>query len=836
MKFLQIVCLYNKKNVFFKQNFKAIAYSEGITVKERKEIEATSLNEFISTANSCKDEVIDSICSFKLNSGRHCILNTKASFSHGFIIDEGNFPFYPIQIIGSDSFIDDINKLKKIETGRGSLPYLSNISIGSYITFESVSQFIKGKIGGTLKDMINAVIEHKETNKRLIICDSKDNVPFWIGAIQMAFPVYISSQISFSTSGNINDEDVLIIGINDLNDMKDIKTVESKIYLFDLNNYVKSVLEVDYKFNRLVEYSYLVSRESLNLFHEFSKKFNYNSIDAGLDIMYSFYSIVSYGIGNMEESDVVSAINFASEFILKDSIEDILIKLQSVYDKISRELNIKTAEHMLKFVFKGIQNTEDVFIINSVCKFMFYTFDNVVFEENDSGYKAMLNLYDDIIKLANNRADNIRKYFLNSDKLEYITYRIIERGISEYAGLYLQLIMKNFIDLEYSWNEIGKEDKSRIFIETSMTYALKSKEIILGVINIISEEEDFLYELVSILYDNYNSEDKLWLGKILNTQFKKLKTERLLDIRKRFYFSGKADLIFEEYKEGLKTNQEKTDYFNDYFDNVVYEVPDYGKEYYSKIVYEYLNIMKYNISVDEYLKIFKNIISNKYEFDDDNITLLIKNFEDRCNLNMPDEEIQGLLINIDKLKIDKGIKTCPDILSIIIFGIYIYEINIDKHLYSIKDITRKKMKIENLDGERYKQCLKWCIPKIIEFVNLPEDNKLINYIFNSNGMDEDYYEEYFNAILGIIDREKDSGYDVLLNFIIYFFYYVEPQYRFIGDKKVISKVITGVANLILKCPVEYISKVDNDIREEFSDKGLSTPILWNELYKKISRR
>jgi len=119
--------------------------------------------------------------------------------SHGILLDEKELNFYPAEIYGSGMWYSrmDDDAISSPETPQ-LLP-APKIIKGQRVSVQGVMDFLAENRIGLYKKMLAAMFLYKSTKKKIIICDSFENIIMWIAALHYALPLEIAKDISFAT-------------------------------------------------------------------------------------------------------------------------------------------------------------------------------------------------------------------------------------------------------------------------------------------------------------------------------------------------------------------------------------------------------------------------------------------------------------------------------------------------------------------------------------------------------------------------------------------------------------------------------------------------------------
>ena len=150
--------------------------------------------------------------SFPLRSGKRAVVRTVYVgqdyaglrwgnfFSHALVFPSDSIPFYPIQLFDSPLFADGLTEQERTTPNPGWLPTLV-VEETTLRDFSSeLSDFFRDPERlDALLPLLRAIRERGRSGKPLIVRDSQENVPFWIAAVQYAFPLRLAGGITFTT-------------------------------------------------------------------------------------------------------------------------------------------------------------------------------------------------------------------------------------------------------------------------------------------------------------------------------------------------------------------------------------------------------------------------------------------------------------------------------------------------------------------------------------------------------------------------------------------------------------------------------------------------------------
>jgi hypothetical protein len=139
-----------------------------------------------------------------------------------------------------------------------------------------------------------------------------------------------------------------------------------------------------------------------------------------------------------------------------------------------------------------------------------------------------------------------------------------------------------------------------------------------------------------------------------------------------------------------------------------------------------------------------------------------------------------------------------------------------------------------LDEKRYKELIDWYIPSVISFASSPEDYKRLMHFLDKEGMDLDLHLACLNSINGVLTHDGAKGTNLLLQFSVYYFFYLEPRCKIIGDETLLENIRLSLQDILSKQPRDLLVRLNSDIKREFQNRRLSLPIQWGHIYKEVT--
>lgn len=829
MKIYQIICISHKNGITGDIHFEKMAASDGITDDEMREFQGIF-------HPSEETGTYPAYSFFKLKGGRYCVCMAKSPtgdgadfFCHGLILDEGYWPFYPVQLIGSSAFKYGIE-----EDFEGSkLPVLEVIEPGNAADCDRVSEFARTRLQNGVRDMIGAVVEFKKCHHHISVVDSNENIPLWIGAVQMAFPVRMAHNITFATSPYYTNYDDCM--------MKASGTDHNPLYrygqdyIFDYMRGIKGKPGVNPKFLRIVSMGYIGSRKTLESFHRFLDQFGEIEIDEEIDGCYDLFMMVNFRKGNMSSRDIMWAFDFTMKHGSQEILDDIFQMLEPSLDRIVRVVDMDAAESTAGFMFKTALNSKKLILMDRVCYFFYNMIDHLVFDYKVPDVEDIFRLFKQTAEYCGDRAHSFFRYSVSRDRINYMANLLSGKCTPERAEICIMMVLESFIRLGYMWDNALHIDGVPVLMNLCVTSIVDNGMDVSRVLQVSLSEGSFFAKMAMMFYNRIKQESGAnSFTKAFASTMAELEGDEAAFVRRLIYDMEGGKLLFEEYSILLNEASDKVLFFNHYMNDVFERVPGYDKKYFDDAVKMYIKSLEDEHVYGESLRFLKGIIENRIVLSDEALTYIIKGFEKHVPLSSPSEDIRCIIPSIKKIKRSRDIITFPDIAGMVDFAVNLE--NIKGEPYIFEEIIQEFPETGRVDEERYKEYVRWCLPLIIALSKNPEHHRDIARIFGAEDVTVQFYSYYLRCIEDIIKSDRQAGTDILLQFCIYFFFYLEPRYKILEQTELFEEIKNIIAEVFLRQPKSIIQYVDSGIRDEFERRALSLPLQWGQVYKDVMHK
>ncbi|WP_368491025.1 hypothetical protein [Clostridium sp. BJN0013] len=800
-----------KRGVSSGMGFQTYSMSEGISHEERKEIESYCV--YIPPDNLPtlpSHEEIDklfplSFSSFKLKNNKYCICSSKyigrdysgryGNYFCHVLISQEPWDFYPIELYGSPVFREFLTDEEQNREEIAYLPELEEIPLGNIINFDTISQFLKkGAVGKKRKSFIQlmeSVLDYSESKKRIIYCDDKDNVPFWIGAVLMCLPKKLARQFSFTTyCYNPEDLNCIICAVDKKGSKFNFKESQ-KSYMYHIHNFSGEFnYEVNYSssFIKLAEVGYTVSKEIFLPFIDFISQFEYNFLDKDIDNCVNLYNIVKRGIEKSNIENIKKALSFAINYKSIGAYNELFDMLVPKLEKMSTQVDLELLEIITKFLFKAGLEIENREYVTKTYEFFFNSIHYLLVDVEEIPLEDIIDLYNKIRELEQVSTDQFARASLNIDRIKNIEI-YIKGGKIRHAKFYFNTLVRDIIIFNNKCDTESRkvlfsmeqeEDKNiTILFNRCLEILIKSPEDILDILNSFKKDYEYFAKIILRAYyiNNYsqrrNEVEKILAGFIIDEGNKDSQWKRKIysEINK---LNGAENFFFSIYSFELIENGDKENFFVNYCQNVFCFFQDYRDKKFS----ESLELYLYNEDIP--LEEYKNIID--YIDKGSIISLISKNvleklftdFEEKIHIEDAEKENYIIEKAVD-IKNQFKIKTPLSITELLYTGNKIQNYKEGHEGHKVTLLKKIKIDFSNMDEYEYGEYLKWFLSNICVYLENAGEHFKVKKALWCERHSNIFYSVYMDTLEDIIltKKYKDvlraygiEGYTIFLDFII----------------------------------------------------------------------
>ena len=237
--------------------------------------------------------------------------------SHAIICDEASFELYPCEIYGSNSLLSQAPEGVQSANTPPFLPQ-PTLSNGGAIYVDSVVDFLATDNRLEIfKKMLAAMLAYKSAKKRVVICDSAENIIMWIAALHFAVPLKIALNVNFTTYEHDPSLSASrICGV--LPEGTKYTPVNADAHFtFDFINNKMSNVVAEGDFYDFIDIGMSLSYDSVRDFHEFVRtRLTYSQADEEYCHIYSLYCLLLDGVEAIPLNTFKNAVDMANAYFI----------------------------------------------------------------------------------------------------------------------------------------------------------------------------------------------------------------------------------------------------------------------------------------------------------------------------------------------------------------------------------------------------------------------------------------------------------------------------------------------------------------------------------------
>lgn len=236
--------------------------------------------------------------------------------SHVVTADTSELKKYPCEYFDSDMLrksmvFEEVNSPNPPEY----LP-VPELTVGEVVSEESVIEFLGQEERMNLfHDMLYALYSFEEEKKRLVICDTRENIIFWIAALEYCLPLEQARAIPFSTY--VYDPSLSncqICGVEPQG-TRFTAEVESHHFTFNILENRCPTFEKDPEYCDFISNAFAFAFHCIGEFHNFLEMgYDFKKINCEITHGYTLYTVLADGVGMVQEENLLLALEFAEKY------------------------------------------------------------------------------------------------------------------------------------------------------------------------------------------------------------------------------------------------------------------------------------------------------------------------------------------------------------------------------------------------------------------------------------------------------------------------------------------------------------------------------------------
>jgi len=301
-------------------------------------------------------------------------------FAHALVI-ENNLPVWPIDLYEWDGWKDKLLLTEDIEDSSFELEPIDLIPNKEAYSFPELQEFINesDKRKTQIAYMLQAVFMRKDSSRSLVIREEQEmNGLFWLACLQKSFPPNYQLDCS---SFQFDPRSCLAINVTlgETDFILDENERKYQFYVFDFVDDNYSYIDSLNGYAKTISTWMVEQPDKLQQFYEFTKQFEYNSID---NILVSILCLFKLSDGiSIESEDLVGILSATSHAKYFDEIAQIIVSS----DELIHSKNPSVLLNLVKFLIEKV-NPEKVYeklpvLVINLFDQMLFTNDSVLINE-----------------------------------------------------------------------------------------------------------------------------------------------------------------------------------------------------------------------------------------------------------------------------------------------------------------------------------------------------------------------------------------------------------------------------------------------------------------------
>ena len=248
--------------------------------------------------------------------------------SHAVICDESDMNSYPCEYYGSETLRSRMDDDEVRSSERPPFLPEPDLVKGKIVNFEIISGFLSSDNRmQTYKKMLSAMLSFETDRKRIVICDSSENIIMWISALQFALPLEIALNINFTT---YEYDPTLsfsqICGVIAEGTKYSVNNADSHL-TFDFVNNTFPNIEAEGSFFDFIDIGMSFSFDSILAYHRFIlEKLTYRNSDENYLQIYSLYCLFTDDFKNIPFNTFQEAVQISNTYLLDNSKNELAVK------------------------------------------------------------------------------------------------------------------------------------------------------------------------------------------------------------------------------------------------------------------------------------------------------------------------------------------------------------------------------------------------------------------------------------------------------------------------------------------------------------------------------
>ena len=510
--------------------------------------------------------ISDKLCAVALNTylGRD-YMGSAGRFgnhlSHVIICDEQELSCYPCEFYGSELLrsrmdFDEVNSPDRP-------PYLPEPELirGYRIDIDTVTEFISSENRmDAYKKMLAAMLSYESARKRIVICDSAENIAMWIAALHYSMPLEIALKINFTTyEYDPSLSTSQICGVIAEGTRYSVNN-SSTHFTFDFQKNIVPEIATKGDFFDFIDMGMSLSFDSIQDFHEFIRnKLTYREATERYYSAYALYCFFTDGLNNLSLETFKSAVQMLCEFAIDEEKIAFRHKLLSEKDFILNAANDYALE-IFKFImdqYKTMDIATQVYVRTLVTEKAI-----IAFVSESISEATFIKFYSELEMLCSVNNVIIPYELMNDDNRETLLLSMQNRSEQWKWCFIIDVLCKYVIVQNIPADELSMEYPIGRLIGNIVLTRISNDEnngfsLITQIITKFSTEYRYLFNMAlnveSVLFDAPDSQrivSTFW--KYVYQTIAKTQMANRQNIYNFFLSYDRFEQVFDIYKEFIK--------------------------------------------------------------------------------------------------------------------------------------------------------------------------------------------------------------------------------------------------------------------------------------------
>ena len=521
--------------------------------------------------------------------------------SHSIVCDYDDFDVYPCEMYKSQ---DLRSSMEYEEVNNPDIPDYLPVPLltkGDMISQDSIQDFLgEDENLEFYKQMVMAMLSYDKERKRIIICDTTDNIVRWIAALHYTMPLDIAKKVNFTTyefDPELSSSQICGVITEGSKYNSTNYVMSKKHYVFDFLDNEFNKKDYQNKFIDFLDVAFNYSYESLLEFHQFViSKTTYRSCDDKYCAAYYLYYLLTHGIKDVSKKEFDEIEQFAVEYLPQEVRKSLYVKLLEDSEHI-KYFDNDYAINVLLFLLKA-QNELDTFqqriVKQMIMDRLISTFSIEGISESD-----FMPLYDKVVSMAEIVGLSLPVELMQENNRESLLGVLSQNTDMWKIDLVIQILGNYVMDMKVSTDDLHP-NSSIGAIYYGIIKAVYSADIDKGrnlsrnILTEFSSHSDYLVNMVLNL-EGYMKDmelpetetDNIWnhFTKIVMSMTDRdiVYINKYLEEYKRY---GEMYMLYCESMDMISDFEDVRVYFEDYWNKWI-KRHEYGQEYAVDILKKY---------------------------------------------------------------------------------------------------------------------------------------------------------------------------------------------------------------------------------------------------------